>query len=442
MAYYDSFVHNSKSPVTDWKEQAQELLNDSFENSSNYLEIEREVEFGTLEFETVPARVTSVLDSKVGDKINDDYRTILFSDITYKPLLGSRFRFADNIWIVYSTENINSLNSSCYVRRCNNTINTIDDFGIIHREPCVIDIKPTKSSFNDEDSLFIPTSRQVIMYQHNDWTKDIKINTRILFGEQAYRVGINLNFNRVNTFDEDSVTFVTAYLDDDLLNEYDNLDLQIADYTKNTYELLTSFPATIDGTFLGGVSCETILLKNGIKQTKGTVKISVTNLPNYEEYFDFHSAEDVGSENQHIEVIQPIPSEIYELNIKIELEQNPQIYTTLTIYNETGEIRLSKYTILPETNYIKLGETQRYDFMYTEGNIGERPLQYVEITLLTPQNNHFDFEYDIISPYNAWFEIKNKKQWDNGTIDVKITLVYEDGESESEIKSIELGGLF
>lgn len=230
MKYYDSFMATAKTPVELWKEHTQQFLNENFINSSNYLTVGREIGFGTLEFECVSARVMSVLDSKVGDKINDDFKTIFFDDLEYKPPLGARFSFDNNIWIVYSTNNYNSLNSACYIRRCNNTINSLDENGNVHQEPCVVDLKPTRSGFVEDLSMWTPNSRQIIMYQKNDWTKHLDVNSRIMFSNKAYRIGVSLDFNRTETFNKDSINFVTAYLDNDLLNEYDNLELQIADY--------------------------------------------------------------------------------------------------------------------------------------------------------------------------------------------------------------------
>ena len=230
MKYYDSFMATAKTPVELWKEHTQQFLNENFINSSNYLTVGREIGFGTLEFECVSARVMSVLDSKVGDKINDDFKTIFFDDLEYKPPLGARFSFDNNIWIVYSTDNYNSLNSACYIRRCNNTINSLDENGNVHQEPCVVDLKPTRSGFVEDLSMWTPNSRQIIMYQKNDWTKHLDVNSRIMFSNKVYRIGVSLDFNRTETFNKDSINFVTAYLDNDLLNEFDNLELQIADY--------------------------------------------------------------------------------------------------------------------------------------------------------------------------------------------------------------------
>lgn len=234
MKYYDSFMATAKTPVELWKEHTQQFLNENFINSSNYLTVGREIGFGTLEFECISARVMSVLDSKVGDKINDDFKTIFFDDLQYKPPLGARFSFDNNIWIVYSTDNYNNLNSACYIRRCNNTINSLDEKGNVHQEPCVVDLKPTRSGFVEDLSMWTPNSRQIIMYQENDWTKHLDVNSRIMFSNKVYRIGVSLDFNRTETFNKDSVNFVTAYLDNDLLNEYDNLELQIADYNPPT----------------------------------------------------------------------------------------------------------------------------------------------------------------------------------------------------------------
>ena len=143
MKYYDTFISNTPEPYDRWHDAMQALVDKTFTNSSTYQKsgIEEEIAFGTLEFKPVICRVTTLIDATTGQRVNDDYRKIIFPDIKHCPELGTRYRFENNIWIVYSLENILTATSSVYVRRCNNTINTEDKYGNIHKEPCVIDYK-------------------------------------------------------------------------------------------------------------------------------------------------------------------------------------------------------------------------------------------------------------------------------------------------------------
>ena len=138
MSKYQSFMAAfGESPKEDIERQMQELVNEQFIVSSSFApQVYVEKEFGTLEFEKIEARVTHLIDSATGLRVGDDFKKITFRDLEYLPPMGGRFKFDDNIWIVYGTDNINSTTSACLVRRCNNTMNMLDRYGNIHQEPC------------------------------------------------------------------------------------------------------------------------------------------------------------------------------------------------------------------------------------------------------------------------------------------------------------------
>src|SRR5699024_9163285 len=110
------------------------------------------------------------VNSTTGQKINDDYRRIIYQDISYKPRLGTRYRFDDNIWIVNSTDNHKSITASAYLRRCNNTINTQDDYGNIHKEPVFIDYAVNESQLYRSSEMEVPGGRIWVQGQVNNWT--------------------------------------------------------------------------------------------------------------------------------------------------------------------------------------------------------------------------------------------------------------------------------
>lgn len=414
MSYYDSFLYTPMKPINSWKTQVQELLNEEFTNASNVIMIEEEKEFGTLNFTPKICRVITTLDSKVIDKVNDDYRTLFFNDLEYQPKLGQRYRFLNNIWIVYNTDNHNSLNSGCYVRRCNNTINSLDFYGNLHEEPCVVDIKPTKSSFIQDESMWAPSTRQIIFFQKNKWTKDIGFNSRVMFEDQTYRVGVNLNFDRTSTFEENSVQFVRAYLDLDLVNEYDNKYLQIADYKKPNFVI--------------GVPEQLNLLPN------------TTDILEYDLYLNGKPIEDKVvwySDNPSVITIskftgQYTTKELGEANITVCLAGNEEYKSEIKI-TVTSEIEeITETIITPQDYYIPLNQSRTYE-VYEEVN-GEQ------------QDTSFDFEfynlsktYYSVSKTDNSFTITNKKTSDSILLEVNI-INRRSGET-SKIY-IELGGLF
>lgn len=413
MAYFDDFVTYNTSPYESWTRHTQAFLDEEFINSSNITTIGEEVEFGSLIFEDIPARVTSCLDSKVGDKHNDDFKTVFFPNIDYKPKLGSRFQFDNNVWIVYNTENINSLNSSCYVRRCSNTINSLDYYGNVHREPCVLDIKPTKSSFIEDESLWTVSTRQIIFFQKNQWTEDIAFNSRIMFESQTYRVGVNLNFDRTETFDDSSITLVRAYLDLDLVNDFDNKEYQIADFSMPKFEI--NIPQSAE---------------RGIGYS-GVLPVSVYRN-------DSLVVEDVVYSSTNDNVVSIDENGIYTCNgegtatVRVALKENPLYYseTVYTVNSSPRDVYETKIT--PDDLHIPLN-----------GSVTYSAIEYMNGV---PIGTEFEFSVmDIPSKYYS-IEINGNSctitnKMESSSVLLKLVIKNNRSLEETEYY-IELGGLF
>jgi len=125
MNYYDSFMAVNGNPKDKWYEDFQEFQEQQFDDASTVQDdIEEEIEFGTLEFKPIRARLTTIIDVKTGQRNGDDFRKITFLDYTHRPVPGTRYRFDDNIWMVFATKNLKVSSSSVYVYRCNTTLNT------------------------------------------------------------------------------------------------------------------------------------------------------------------------------------------------------------------------------------------------------------------------------------------------------------------------------
>lgn len=240
MSYFDTFVKSSKNPKEKWKDGLQELVNKSFENASTYqTDVEVEIGFGILEFEPIICRVTTIIDAKTGQRVNDDYKKLIFPDLDYLPKLGTRYRFENNIWLVINTDDIKTDTAAVYVRRCNNTMNFQDKYGNIHKEPCYIDYKVTENQLFREYSMDVASGRIMIQCQKNSWTTPIDINDRFVFGDDLYKIRNRARFDRTETFDNDSNTMVTYYADYDNEANYDNVYLGVADYKEYNYRIET-----------------------------------------------------------------------------------------------------------------------------------------------------------------------------------------------------------
>lgn len=415
MNYYDSFLFNTQMPSAEYKTNEQEILNDMFFDSPTWQDdIYQETEFGSLEFQKIQARIVQIMDSKVGDRINDDYRKIIFPDLNFRPALGSRYKFNDNIWIVYSTSNIKTVHSACYIRRCNNTINVQDKYGNIHEEPCIIDIKPTKSGVQEQEYMTVPIARQILMYQYNQWTKPLFINSRIMFNRQVYKIGAMMDLNRTETFDKDSIYFVKCYIDDDLVNEYDNLELQCADYKTYNYFIVTQDRI------------------QGVVGTNGQLNATVTlDGNNTEEKVNWYSSdEQIVSINK--ETGEYVLNNIGTAKIVAKMANNENYIKEISVSVLGESVEQYQNVILPNIDYISLGTTQEYSVYETLN--GEKTDTKFDISFSGISQKHYKSEITDNS-----FNITNILPDDNNLLKVECKNLRDNSVITIEI---ELGGLF
>ena len=413
--YYDSFIYNTVRPFDEFHSFEQELINEDFEYAPTWYEdIEQEIEFGSLKFVKIDARINQIMDSKVGDRINDDYRKIIFRDLNFKPELGSRYRFDNNIWIVYSTDNIKSTHQSCYIRRCNNTINLQDKYGNIHQEPCIIDIKPTKSGITEQEYMSTPVARQVLMYQYNEWTKPLFVNSRIMFNRQVYKIGSIMELDRAETFDANSIKFVKCYVDNDLVNEYDNEELQVADYKDYNYSV--------------NVINNLIGTKNGAGTLTATV--SLENKEVNENVYWYSSNEDIisiGKDTGNYQMNNSGKAIIYA-----KMLNNENFYSEINVEVSDEQLNIYKNMISPKVDYIPLNSTQEYE-VYETLNGNKTDTQF-EIKVFGMKDKYYTFNKN-----GNVFKIKNILQNENDLLQVECINLRDNSVAKLEI---ELGGLF
>ena len=403
MSYFDSFVAVNGEPARKWEERLQELANKRFNNASTFWEdIEEENEFGTQQYHTIAARITSLVDAHTGQRVNDDFKKIIFPDLSYKPDLGSRYKFDNNVWIVFSTGNIRSATSAAYLRRCNNTINMEDKYGNIQREPCYIDYKTTENQLDNGEVIAVPSGRIQVYCQKNSYTDNININDRFIFGKYVYKVRYISEYDRTNTFDDTSRKLINFYADFDNISSCDNFELGVADYIQYNYKI--NVRNLIYGKINDSGNINAICLLNGV-QTNEILNYSVGN----------------------DEIIKIDESGNYELlsngstSILISMKNLPSCTSTVNI--EVGNYNMSPY-IVPDVSTILINQTIDYEIVYNE---------ILNINI-SSENPDYYYEYSI---NGNKFSITNYKQ-----SDLPVTVSYSTADNSiGGIYNITLGGI-
>lgn len=298
--YYASSIPIQTTPKEGYREGLQAVIDVQFDNASNIYTIQEETTFGEMDWQDVDVRITHVLsDKNTGEKLNDDFRNIIFKDITHTYGIGYRYKFDDNIWITTQSDLYKYVTASATVRRCNNVLRWIGDDGSTITEPCIIDYKISDDRNQFDSSIVTAQGNIDIICQYNDFTKTIKPNQRFLFGSRrfAYKVrgdGIN-NFLNQNTYDDESTPLIKISLDVSQINpETDDLTNGIADAytytgaispTNATAEVIISPNATkiIEGE---SQTYSVYLYKKNVKQSN-IFTYAISGVP--ESYYEFTS---------------------------------------------------------------------------------------------------------------------------------------------------------
>lgn len=210
MAYKFYTIHMnelSNPPKTDYHEEMQAIVNDQFYNSSDWYTIQEETSFSSGVYSDLDVRINAVVNTTTGANQGDDWRKLVFKDISKSVRIGAFFVFDNNTWVTINTEVLSNLTSTCTVRRCNNTLRWYDANTVKQSFPCVLDygITENRDYSTGGSKLVNPSGLLQVTTQLNAVTNLIVPNDRFLFGNPSnwttYKVqggGIH-NFNNPET---------------------------------------------------------------------------------------------------------------------------------------------------------------------------------------------------------------------------------------------------
>jgi hypothetical protein len=242
LSTYESLRKTSSKPSDYWREGLQQLINMGFENSSDVFQIQEEQTFGKLDWkDELTVRIGHVIgDKTTGEKLGDDYRNIIFKDITHTVSLGHRYQFNDNVWLCCFSDTYKYPTASVIVRRCNTTMNWILDNGAVHKEPCVKENKINYTTFNFEPSIILNDGEVGLTVQSNEYTNKLKINQRFLFGIEnnvmAYKITSIDGSLSSKTFEDTPPLLYIKMVVDNISSDDDKVN-RVANINQHNYTL-------------------------------------------------------------------------------------------------------------------------------------------------------------------------------------------------------------
>jgi uncharacterized protein YjdB len=235
--FFDARKTMFSTPDTEWKSDLQALVDDQFSNSPSYYTIQEEVTFGTISWENVNVRVEHIVRSDTGEKLGDDFKSIIFQDFAHARGMGYRYNFDSNIWITVNTDQKKYVTASAILRRCNNVLQKRDVNGNLIQEPCFIDYGYTNDAFNIFRETVLADGEILVCAQNNANTRLFDINERVLFGGQAFKIESKKNFLNNTTYGNNDNPLIVWKMKRVDVSNYDDIVNNIAYDTAQVYTL-------------------------------------------------------------------------------------------------------------------------------------------------------------------------------------------------------------
>jgi hypothetical protein len=354
---------------------------------------------------------THLISSDTGKNLGDDYKKILFKDLSHAVGLGFMYQFDDNYWLTINSEKTKNLAASSTVKRCNNTLRWYDyATGALYSEPCNLDYEILRNVNNESPSSLIvtPSGRFEILVQFNDRTNLIRPNQRFLFGNEdnwtAYKIvggGIN-NFQNIETLDNTTPGMLRLTVVVDYLSDNDDLTDGVAYENKQEYAL-TLGQTGISG-ILGatGIQIYPTVTLNGERVTR-TVDWSSSNTG-----IAIIGATGIASGQTGVPSLLTL-GRTGTAVVTGALSGNTGIHAHVNITVSSSSSNIYQVVIDPNKNYILEGKTQAYTvYLYTNGVKGSETFTF-SVNAGTVPSDHYAFSYTA-TPGNA-FSVENKEMF-------------------------------
>ena len=273
LKFYDAYMTSlAKDPVSDWREVTQQMINDTWLDTSTIEEVDGQSYIGAKTFIKESVQWNSVLDPKTGTSLGDDYRKIIYKNLFDSELppdillstqellsciqgielykftnikgipylvrnsrrfLGKYYRFNNYTWLTINTNTTIGSSSTAILQRCNNSLKWYDKTGVLHEWPCVFERKLSSTQFDlGSEGVAEVEATTLIKVQRNSETQGIEYNQRFIFNGRAFQV------NQINNHISDTYLELYAFetqiqSNDDLIN---NIANNIGSVNKGTTE--------------------------------------------------------------------------------------------------------------------------------------------------------------------------------------------------------------
>lgn len=176
-------------------------------------------------------------------------------------------------WIVVSYETENILYTKWILRLCQIDLKWIDDGGVIHEQPCILDYN-TKSNFGEKDdrTMTLPDGRRQLILHKDDNTMKLKRTKRFIIGDEAFEI---VDYDYLSDIGLVNLSLKTSQINP--VN--DNLVLGIADYhnKQNIYSIEIRGAENLSINLNQQLQLDVIAYKNGVQVGVHEINLSSSN---------------------------------------------------------------------------------------------------------------------------------------------------------------------
>ena len=263
---------------------------------------------------------------------NNDWKTITFRrrDIDYIPT-GAKVWFWKSCWLAYNPDNIGGAFSTAVVRRCNRNWKRYDYYGNILSEPFVVERTATRANANEYNIYQgLPDHYNNCVMQYNPQTMDLRENDRIVMGQAVYAVRGLSDYILDFSTDEGSVRLLYFSLYFQQPTELDDMVQQIADGKAFSWTISVAGPRE---------------MREGQTAAFSASSIRCGQAPDREVSYLWESLSP-GLTVDETGTVTAVA--LGEGTIRVSLDQNPSIYTDISLTVTAREALVWACTV-PET---------------------------------------------------------------------------------------------
>lgn len=183
---------NYKKTVAENKQEFyQDLIDERFENATDFMMIQEETVVGSNVYSKIGARVSHAMNTSSSNTFAKEFKKIIFQRPDHEQYLGKKFKIRNKIWLTTDLDERTNLTSHSFVRQCNNVLKWFNpqDSTELFEEPCVFTNQFTNTSFdNGKESVMQVSGDFQILAQLNERTKTIAYNQRFVLNGLSFQV--------------------------------------------------------------------------------------------------------------------------------------------------------------------------------------------------------------------------------------------------------------